>query len=318
MQQTFLKLKAAGSDMTFTGWASTNDRDRQGDIVEPAGAEYELPVPLLWQHDHKQPVGAIQQAHISPTGIRVTGKLTDGVPRASEAWALMQDGALALSVGFQALESQPLPGGGLRFTKWSWHELSLVSVPANPQARLSIGKGMVVLGQAAPKAVTRQPSEFEKALAQVPFEYRGSISEQKSMRDPATGQWSLLDADGYLRWTTAAVDPDAPAPAAPPAPAARKHAPTASADVFTEAMLVQFGEAIGQAINDAVRPLHERIKALEASGTQKGMTYAGDWQEPLSYAPGAVVRHAGALHVLTRDAKPGHAPRAGSAWQRLT
>lgn len=248
MQQTFLKLKAAGSDMTFTGWASTNDRDRQGDIVEPAGAEYELPVPLLWQHDHKQPVGAIQQAHISPTGIRVTGKLTDGVPKASEAWALMQDGALALSVGFQALESQPLPGGGLRFTKWSWHELSLVSVPANPQARLSIGKGMV-LGQAAP-----------------------------------------------------------------PAPAARKHAPTASADVFTETMMEQFGEAIGQAINDATRPLHERIKALEA---QKAMSFCGDWQEALSYQPGAVVRHAGALHILNRETQPGHAPRGGSAWTRI-
>jgi len=125
-------------------------------------------------------------------------------------------------------------------------------VPANPQARLSIGKGMV-LGQAAP-----------------------------------------------------------------PAPAARKHAPKASADVFTETMLVQFGEAIGQAINDAVRPLHERIKALEASGMQKGMSFMGTWQPALDYQRGAVVHHAGGLFVLTHDHKPGQAPRDGSGWQRLT
>lgn len=249
MQQTFLKLKAAGSGMMFTGWASTNDRDRQGDIVEPAGAEYQLPVPLLWQHDHKQPVGAVQQAHISPTGIRVTGKLTDGVPKASEAWALMQDGALALSVGFQALESQPLPGGGLRFTKWSWHELSLVSVPANPQARLSIGKGMVL----------------------------GSKPEAKAV----------------------------------PAP---RPAVQAVGDVVTVQALELFGSAVGQAINEATRPLHERIKQLEA---QKALHFAGDWQESLSYTPGAVVRHAGALHILNRETQPGHAPRAGSAWTRI-
>lgn len=235
--------------MTFTGWASTNDRDRQGDIVEPAGAEYELPLPLLWQHDHKQPVGAIQQAHISPTGIRVTGKLTDGVPRASEAWALMQDGALALSVGFQALESQPLPGGGMRFTKWSWHELSLVSVPANPQARLSIGKGLVL----------------------------GSKPEGKAA--------------------------PAPRPAVP-----------AAGDFVTTRALELFAEAVGQAISEATRQLRERIKQLES---QPAMHFAGDWQEALSYQPGAVVRHAGALHILNRETPPGHAPRAGSAWQRI-
>lgn len=144
MQQTFLKLKAAGADMTFSGWASTPGQDRQGDIVEPQGALYELPVPLLWAHRHDEPVGAIHQAHATSAGIRVNGKLTEAVPRAREAWALMQDGALALSVGFQALDSEPLPGGGQRFTRWSWHELSLVSVPANPQARLSIGKGLVL------------------------------------------------------------------------------------------------------------------------------------------------------------------------------
>lgn len=245
-RETLLRLKSAGDPWSFTGWATTSTPDLVGDVVEPAGAHFELPLPLLWQHQHDAPVGTVRDAHVAANGIRVAGRITPEAQRAVEAQALLRDGALALSVGFLAEKSEPLSTGGRRFTAWRWTELSLVSVPCNPEAR--IGKGLVI-GQAAP-----------------------------------------------------------------PAPAARKHAPKASADVFTETMMEQFGEAIGQAINDATRPLHERIKALEA---QKAMSYCGDWQEALSYQPGAVVRHAGALHILNRETQPGQAPRAGSAWTRI-
>ncbi len=241
--QTILRLKTAADPWSFTGWASTPDVDLFGDIVEPSGARFELPLPLLWQHKHDEPVGAVRDAHVTAKGIRVTGRITPEATRATEAQALLRDGVLGLSVGFQALESQPLPGGGLRFTAWRWTELSLVSVPANPQAR--IGKGLV--------------------------------SKPEAKATPA------------------------------PRPAVQD-------DVVTTRSLELFGEGVGRVINEAMRPLHERIKALEA---QKAMHFAGDWQEALSYSPGVVVRHAGGLHILNREAPPGHAPRAGSAWQRI-
>lgn len=244
-QETLLRLKSAADPWSFTGWATTPDVDLVGDVVVPAGARFELPLPLLWQHKHDEPVGAVRDAHVSPAGIRITGRITPEAQRGTEAQALLRDGALALSVGFLAEKSEPLPTGGRRFTAWRWTELSLVSVAANPAAR--IGKGLVL----------------------------GSKPEGKA----------------------------APAPR-----------PAVQDDVVTTRALELFGEAVGHAINKATRPLHERIKQLEA---QKALHFAGDWQEALSYSPGAVVRHAGALHVLNREAPPGHAPRAGSAWQRI-
>lgn len=32
------------------GTATTSSVDRAGDIVDPRGAEFKLPLPLLWQH----------------------------------------------------------------------------------------------------------------------------------------------------------------------------------------------------------------------------------------------------------------------------
>lgn len=245
--QTILRLKTAADPWSFSGWASTPSVDLAGDVVEPSGARFELPLPLLWQHDHKQPVGAVRDAHVTAKGIRVTGRITPEATRATEAQALLRDGVLGLSIGFVAEKSEPLPTGGRRFTAWRWHELSLVSVPCNPEAR--IGKGLVL----------------------------GSKPEGKAA--------------------------PAPRPAVP-----------AAGDVVTTRALEMFGEAVGQAISEATRPLHERIQQLEG---QKALHFAGDWQEALSYSPGAVVRHAGGLHVLNREAQPGHAPRAGSAWQRI-
>lgn len=144
---TLLKVKSAehSGQRWIEGWATTPSVDRQGDIVLPQGAEYSLPLILLFGHDHKQPIGSVEHATTTAAGIRIRARLTPGIEKADEVWTLLQDGApLAMSIGFQALASEPLPGGGLRYTRWSWHELSVVSVPANPDARLTVGKGMVL------------------------------------------------------------------------------------------------------------------------------------------------------------------------------
>lgn len=43
--------------MTITGTASTPTTDRMGDVVEPMGAKFKTPMPLLWQHESDKPVG---------------------------------------------------------------------------------------------------------------------------------------------------------------------------------------------------------------------------------------------------------------------
>src|SRR6516164_2635301 len=58
-----LQIKAIREDARIiTGLATTPTPDRTGDVVEPTGALFELPLPLLWQHDAKQPIGSVTKA----------------------------------------------------------------------------------------------------------------------------------------------------------------------------------------------------------------------------------------------------------------
>lgn len=174
--QTFLAVKALEREdgRWIEGWATTGREDRVGDIVVPEGAAYTLPIPLLFAHKHDEPIGSVVRAEVTKAGIRIRAKLTEGVARAEEVWKLLQDGALtAVSIGFQALKHSALPSGGLRFDKWEWHELSVVSVPANPDARISVAKCMAVAAKAAQPATPRKeieefvPSEeFGKAVGE--------------------------------------------------------------------------------------------------------------------------------------------------------
>ncbi len=130
----------------FEGIASTPATDRSGDIVEPSGARYQLPLPLLWQHDHKDPIGWVRSVVIGDAGIRITGEVAD-VPhegsmktRLADAWEALRLGLVrGLSIGFQTMPGQAerMPGGGLRFKSWDWLELSAVTIPANAEASIT-------------------------------------------------------------------------------------------------------------------------------------------------------------------------------------
>lgn len=136
-------VKEEDGFVRITGVASTPAVDKMGDIVEPLGARFKTPMPLLWQHDHSKPVGSVTFAEPTAKGIpfqaelpRIaeTGTLKD---RVDEAIQSMKYGLVtAVSIGFSAVEGkvERLKTGGLRFIEWSWHELSLVTIPANGQA----------------------------------------------------------------------------------------------------------------------------------------------------------------------------------------
>lgn len=130
----------------FTGIASTPTPDRMGDVVEPKGASFKLPIPLLWQHDHADPIGWVRSAKVTAAGIEVEGEIAD-VPdagplrdRLSNAWQMMRAGLVrGLSIGFRALKDGVellKDNSGLRFKQWEWLELSAVTIPANQEATI--------------------------------------------------------------------------------------------------------------------------------------------------------------------------------------
>ena len=104
-----------------------------GDRVNPRGARYSLPLPLLLHHDHQSPVGEVVAARSTDDGIEITAQIArlsnDGdVKRMCDrAWDLVRSKLVkGLSIGFKAIEREVMPDGGYYFKSWQWLELSLV------------------------------------------------------------------------------------------------------------------------------------------------------------------------------------------------
>ena len=79
-------------------------------------------------------IGALVDGH----GLAVEGKLTIGTKRGAEAYALMNDGALGLSVGFRVQPDGARYQGSTRILKGvDLLEISTVAMPANSFARVT-------------------------------------------------------------------------------------------------------------------------------------------------------------------------------------
>lgn len=146
-----LEWKSVDDDKRILeGIATTPTPDRLGDIVEPKGAEFQLPIPLLWQHQSDQPIGEVFEAKVTKDGIRVKarivkveepGNLKD---RVDEAWQSIKLGLVkGLSIGFKAIEVSRIEETfAVRFIKWLWLELSAVTIPANGDATITAIKSI--------------------------------------------------------------------------------------------------------------------------------------------------------------------------------
>ena len=158
------------------GVATTPTTDRVGDIVEPRGAKFKLPLPLLWQHRSSEPVGHVTRASVSDDGITIQarfarvsepGRLQD---RLDEAWQSIKHGLVrGLSIGFMPMEDgmEPInpkkPWDGQRITAWDWLELSAVTIPANAEASIQTIKSIDQQSRsAALRATKATPVRLEK------------------------------------------------------------------------------------------------------------------------------------------------------------
>lgn len=141
-----LTVKAANDDeRIIEGVATTPTPDSYEDIVDPKGAEFSLPLPLLWQHNSREPVGHVVKAKVANDGISIVAKFTKITEagklkdRLDEAWQSVKSGLVrGLSIGFRAKEYTFIENtGGIHFLKWAWLELSPVTIPANAGASIT-------------------------------------------------------------------------------------------------------------------------------------------------------------------------------------
>jgi HK97 family phage prohead protease len=145
---SILEVKSVSEDSrVIRGIASTPTTDRAGDIVEPKGAKFKLPFPLLNQHNHDQPIGHVTSAKVTDKGIEIEASIAKdtGLDYVDRAWAQIKAGLVrGLSIGFRAMKAEPVdaekPWKGIRFKEWELFELSAVTIPCNAECNISAVK----------------------------------------------------------------------------------------------------------------------------------------------------------------------------------
>ena len=141
---TFLEVKAqlsAEDDGAIAGTAwHYGTPDRVGDVIaKGAFAGAQLPVPMLAHHDPAKPVGVWTELREGDDGLEVKGNLLlADVTLARETKALIGAGAIGgLSIGFITKAATPRKGGGRLIQQLELVEISVVTVPAHPRARIA-------------------------------------------------------------------------------------------------------------------------------------------------------------------------------------
>ena len=144
-----LALDEVEADGAFSGYASLCGAVELGrDVVERGAFARSIRtrgaagIRMLYQHDPAEPIGRWVEIREDERGLYVRGRLSDGVTRAREVLALMKGGALdGLSIGFRAVRARADAGGVRRIIEADLWEISIVTFPMQPGARVERVKG---------------------------------------------------------------------------------------------------------------------------------------------------------------------------------
>lgn len=175
MRDFDLELKEVGDDGTFNGYGSVfGVVDSYNEIVKKGAFRDSLrdlktkgrPVPVLWQHNTREPIGAWTDLREDDVGLFGAGELLiDAVAQAKEAHALMKRRIVSgLSIGYYVRASSFDEVTGIRtLEKLDLVEISLVTFPACDDARVEAVKFKLAHGELP------TDREFEKYLREVGF-----------------------------------------------------------------------------------------------------------------------------------------------------
>ena len=136
----------------FSGYGSIfgnkdlgNDVVVEGAFAKSIARKGAKSVKLLYQHKADEPIGVFDEILEDEKGLAVKGRLAMGTQRGREVYELMKMGALdGLSIGFRIAEKgQEYDKRGKRryIKEVDLMEISAVTFPMNPKARVQMVKG---------------------------------------------------------------------------------------------------------------------------------------------------------------------------------
>lgn len=123
--------------------------DQGGDVVQKGAYSRSLKglsdqgrrVKMLWQHDPAQPIGVWDELREDGKGLWVRGRILDAVEKGREAAALIGAGAIdGLSIGYRTVRATKDDRGQRLLNEVELWEVSLVTFPMLPQARVGAHK----------------------------------------------------------------------------------------------------------------------------------------------------------------------------------
>lgn len=141
--------ESSSDELTIEGFASTDDKDRTWDIIpgttwaDPEAQANYLKNPIvLAYHDHKQPIGVCESLEVKQGGLYVRIKLQRSLNE--KVFDAVKSGVIkSFSVGFRMLDIEYDKGeDAYIITKLELVEISVVSVPCNPNAVFQVIKSL--------------------------------------------------------------------------------------------------------------------------------------------------------------------------------
>ncbi len=139
-----------GTIMVMENIVTTTKKDRDNDVLRSGGAIIDPKMPLLWQHVQVQPIGKMLKVlRHDDEGIVVLSAIVDIGSLAQDAAKMVEAGMLRISHGFRPMEFRMMqseqakpdvdvPPAGFEVQKFEIMEESLVSVPANTDAVITM------------------------------------------------------------------------------------------------------------------------------------------------------------------------------------
>lgn len=129
------------------GYASLfGTADQGNDVVLPGAYTAALArlvkdgrrIKMLWQHDPAQPIGVWEEVREDARGLWVKGRVLESVEKGREAAALIAAGAIdGLSIGYRTIRAEKNDRGQRLLKELELWEVSLVTFPMLPSARVS-------------------------------------------------------------------------------------------------------------------------------------------------------------------------------------
>jgi HK97 family phage prohead protease len=137
------KLNETNQSIIVSGYASTMTKDRDGDIVISSTidtSDYDKNPIVLWQHDHRQPIGKTLSYEKRDNGLYVECEIFKDIH--NEAYQAIKNGVTkTFSIGFIGKDGYwDDESDTFFFTKTSLLEISVVSVPANQDATFEVAQ----------------------------------------------------------------------------------------------------------------------------------------------------------------------------------